>query len=164
MAEKYRLLTNISQIQMGSPVAITLHCHALVLEVPMGFGDKPSAPGRVRGFMTDGALPVFTHWLKCGPLEYEAVAASNPNILMSTDGALKPMFTGHNLVFKDGTGLWLVADDQDVDLQVTDYGDVRQVWDELPHKVLQHWKAPNFPVRCYLPRTQVADYLRRYAA
>ncbi len=161
----FRLLTNISQIHMGAPVPVTLHCHALVLEVPMGFDYKPSAPGKIRGFMTDGALPVFTRRLKCGPLEYEVVAANNPNILMSTNGTLKPIFAGHNLAFKDGTKLSLIADDQGVDLQVTDYPDIRQVWEELPHKVLKHWHAPNFPVRCYLPRTQVADYLhlRRYA-
>lgn len=160
----YRLLTNISLIQMGTPVAVTLHCHALLLEVPIAFDDKPPRNGQIRGFRTDGSMPVFTHWLKCKFTEYEAKSASNPNIVISTSNSSKTLFTGHNITFKDGTLLSLIAADRNTDLQVTDYDDINQVWEDLPHKVLQHWQHPSFPVRCYLPCSQVAKYLSQFAA
>lgn len=134
---------------MGSPVAIQLHCHALLLEVPTSFVDDPP-PGSIRGFMTAGELPIFTHWLKCGPLEYEIEASADSNIFMSNDGALSPMFSGHRLAFKDGTGLSIVIDNQDANLEVNDYDNIGQVWDELPMKVLEHWGSPNCPMPYYI--------------
>lgn len=162
-AKKYRLLTNIHFVQMGSPISVRLHCHALLLAVPMELGSTPTASGQIRGFITDGAMEVFSHLLKCEPNEYETQAANNPNILMSTDAGFKPIFSGHILTFKDGTELSIIAEDREVGLGVTEYDDIREVWADLPLQVLKHWKAPYFPVSSHLSVDRIPNFVRARA-
>lgn len=160
-----RLLTNINSVSMGSP-SIRLHCHALLLETPTSLFSRDEKVGdcRIRGFLTDGALEVFDFDLKCEPLEYEAESASSQNhLMMSEDGALRPLFSGHLVTFKDGTTLTIISEDQASGLDVTDYSDYQELWRNLPLKVLEYWQAPYMPVRMHLPKAAVPDYLRTAA-
>lgn len=162
-AKTYRLLTNLESVSMASPIDISLHCHALVLETNEKFRNGTATlTGRIRGFMTDATLPVFNLWLGCGPLEYTIRDASKRSMLTSGRSE-EPLFLGNNMVFADGTKLLLHASDTASPLDVADFDDIVSAWMALPAKVHKYWQAPNMPVSCYLTKEQVLENLNRIA-
>ncbi len=139
----YRLITNVNDAYINS---VRLHAHAILLETPIQMGSIPSEGGRIRGFMTDGALPVFTHYLTCGPLDYERSDPVSSNVLMSDGGALKPLASGEHLKFKDGTVITMVKAISEKSFQIDDYTDIRHVWRDLLPRVADYWPHPAMPM------------------
>lgn len=155
----YRLLTNIAFVSMGFPKAMKLDCHAILLQpAPSPLSDMPQG-GQIRGFLTDGALPIFTMPLDCGHLDYKMRLARSTHVMMETEDGVKPLFSGHNLTFDDDVEVNIVLEDPKRKLDVAEFDDINAVWKALPRKVLEYWQAPAMPVRSYLPVHSVPQYL-----
>lgn len=153
----FRLLTNIQDANLNG---IRLHCHAVLLEHPLGLSMERSQEGRIRGFSTSGSAAVFTFDLRCGPFDYEIEEGQSPHIFIGHEGKTRPLFSGFLLTFKDGTLLQLLSPYDGGPLDVSEYDEVTEVWKDLPARVMSHWGAPNAPVTLHLPKANALDALR----
>lgn len=147
MGESFRLLTNIEFVDVEVNKTITrLWAHALLFEKVRGL-----APGefsnQVRGFGTSECWPVFTHWLKYEPTDYELTNLNDGNVLLiKTAKGIKPLFSGVHIAFKDGLKLFIQLADNTKSLDVFNSLTCALVWLALPIKVQRYWRKPMIPV------------------
>lgn len=153
-----RLISNLSFVQLdlnGQP--LRLSCHALLLEESMPLFDGERPDQIVRGFGPDAAWLTFTRWLDCNHLDYTIEEVTSRGFVMMSDSHPegRPIFSGANLTFGDGTTMFLQAQDQEQPLDISDYDDYNTAWLELGEKARRYYTAPNFPVLTYVPRAFV---------
>lgn len=150
MTDVFRLFTNVSAVQLPALPSLILDCRAVLLESPSMMAtqeERRGSPrlGRIRGFYTDAALPVFRLDIGCGQLDYTIELRHNHYLLS----------------FGDGTQMTLFRDDTEQALNETDFADYAACWQALALNVLKYSHAPNFPVAAYLPREMVTAYVTR---
>lgn len=149
-AEKMTLITNVSFVQIGykGEGNYRLDAHAVLIEEnfkSMFSNDKKES--RIRGFGTDGAWTVFTHYNIKLPwkLSEEGNSRNQIAFLDSKTNDLKPLFTGHTLTLGDGKILYLNIENTAFAMDVKEFDDILDVWRVLPEKVSYYWQAPNIP-------------------
>lgn len=160
----YRLLTNVEEVLVGNTSKMWLNCHAILLEPVLSpLSDMPQG-GQIRGFLTDGTLPVFSLPLVCGHLDYKMKLAKSTHATIETHRGTKLLLTSQRLSFDDDTELDLAIEDPERKLDIAEFDDITEVWKALPRKVLEYWRAPDMPVRCLLPVRSVPQYLDSMSA
>jgi hypothetical protein len=145
----YTLITNLSYVILPS---VRTFCHALLLEEgPAGFLSGMKGTRRqMRGFGPNGAWPVFD--IDVSSIEFTLVDAMSQDMIMSHDGSIRPLSTGAIMKLKDGPELSLLVSDHEQSISIERFkDDITEVWQHLPQKVAQFWRAPYFPVLRYVP-------------
>ncbi len=150
---KYTLFTNIAFAQLLDIPAIRLDIHALLIEEGSFGFLGPSY--QIRGFGPDAAWPVFTFWLKDGPVVYSiADAQDNSKVFLSSSGKTQPIFGGSILTVEDGPRLFLQSDDPENPLDIFEsVGDIEKVWNELEDRALKYMHTPYVPHSFYRPKS-----------
>jgi len=64
----------------------------------------------------------------------------------------RPIFSGAAMRFKDGTELFLNAQDAEQPLDIFDHESHDVIWAELDRKVRHYYGPPFFPVLTYVPK------------
>lgn len=155
--KKITLITNVNFIQLDS---LRLECHALLIE---SGGAAPFGDGlthKLRGFGTSGDAPIFTQWLGEGLFTMKSAESQNA-VVMSDNGAAKPLFTG-GLLAIDGREYFLQIEDRNFPFDESDMteADYDVIWEALARKVEQYWNAPHMPRNSWgPPRKRVATHV-----
>ncbi len=160
MPKEFRLFANVDYVKAGNePWRMNLYCHVLLLEPGPSRPSGMPQGGQIRGFLTDGALPIFTLPLLCGHLDYKMRMAKSTHITMETEAGAKILHSGHNVTFDDDVALDIVIADPKRKLDISEYNTLDEALRALPHKALEYWQEPKMPVRSYLPVHLVPQYL-----
>jgi hypothetical protein len=154
-ATKHTLLTNVSFVEIHTPIVLRLYAHALLIEEgAISFGDPVD---RLRGFGTDAGLGIFSHHLGPGSLPFKiegGVADQSMIMLGEKDGeqTATPIFSGSILTFGDGWSFFLQTSKSNQPLDVyANVGDIEKVWGTLACRVADYWDAPYMPVPEWMP-------------
>lgn len=143
--EKYTLVTNLSYVSCGPMRA---HCSALLLMDSEGLFEG-SRLLKVRGF---GARPEMEHFdIFLDDLSYTLTPWETRNaIVIGDSGEMSPLAAGYIMKFKGGLELQLSVADQKSQLRLDQFegtdSPVLRVWEVLPLRVQQFWRAPYIPV------------------
>lgn len=142
---KYTLITNINFVQNGN---IRMESHALLIEEGISvFGEESP---RLRGFGTDPAWPVFTHFLDRSlhfPVALREAVGSNA-VMLGHDGTMKPLFGGAVLRLGEQSEYFLQVDDERCAIDVVEYPkgiDIDEVWRDLVRKTARYCRTPYMP-------------------
>ncbi len=143
--EKYTLITNIHFVQIGQT---RMEARALLIEEGViVFGEESP---RLRGFGTDPAWPVFTHYLGKS-IHFPATmreSHSDNSILLSHDGTTKPLFGGVLLRLGGQSEYFLQVEDDEFPIDIVEYPkgtDIGVVWNDLFQKTARYWHSPYMP-------------------
>lgn len=139
---KYTLITNVNFVQNGN---IRMEAHALLIEEGITvFGEESP---RLRGFGTDPAWSVFTHYLDRSihfPVTMREAHGSNA-VMLGQDGATKPLFGGAVLRLGEQSEYFLQVDDGRCAIDVAEYPkctDIDEVWRDLVRKTARYCHTP----------------------
>ena len=157
MSDKLTLITNLDFVKPHDS-DIRLYVWALLIE--QSDGDKQSFFGptrRVRGFLSDGSLPVFDKFLAADPLPLKFTDAQGADIFIGCDGKESPLFSGAIMELAGGEKFDLFLDDAKRPPDVIEFTDYCEAWEALPGKVAEYCHSPNMPI----PKWVSADSVRR---
>ena len=156
MSDKLTLITNLDFVKPHDS-DIRLYVWALLIEQNNEKQGFLGPTRKVRGFLSDGSLPVFDKFLAADPLPLKFTDAQGADIFIGCDGVRKPLFSGMILELAGGEKFDLFFDDGNRPLDVMEFTDYLEVWEALPGKVAEYWHRPNMP----LPNWVSAEPVRR---
>lgn len=156
MSDRLTLITNLDFVKPHDS-DIRLYVWALLIEQNNEKQGFLGPTRKVRGFLSDGSLPVFDKFLYADPLPLKFTDAQGADIFIGCDGKEKPLLSGAILELAGGEKFDLFLDDAKRPLDVMEFTDYGDAWEALPGKVAEYWHRPNIP----LPSWVSAESVRR---